>query len=80
MAREGSSNGSCRPTRVDLVSSRGVIEVQKVSLIESLTCVRGLVGQVRAIGLNIGVDGQAINYIPYGGGSSVRSLDLTPYF
>jgi hypothetical protein len=68
MAREGSSNGSCRPTRVDLVSSRGVVEVEKVPLIESLTHVRGFVGQVRAIGLNVGVDGQAINYIPYEGG------------
>ena len=64
---------------MNFVSSRGVIEVQKVPLIESLTHVRGLVGQVRAIGLNVGVDGQAINYIPYEGGASVKSLDLTPH-
>jgi hypothetical protein len=68
MAREGSSNGSCRPTRVDLVSSRGVIEVQKVPLIECLTHARGLIGQVKVIGLNFGSDGRAINAYPYGGG------------
>jgi hypothetical protein len=61
MAREGSSNGSCRPTRVDLVSSRGVIEVHKVPLIECLTHSSGNFGQVRVIGLNVGGDGRAIN-------------------
>ena len=36
-----------------LVSLRGVMEVLKVVLIESLTHVRALVGQVRVIGLNV---------------------------
>jgi hypothetical protein len=53
MAREGVSDGSCSSPRVDLVSSRGVMEVQKVPLIEYLTHGRGLVGQVRVIGLNV---------------------------
>jgi hypothetical protein len=61
MAREGSSNGSCRPTWVDLVSSIGVMVVQKVTLVECLTHARGLVGQVRVIGLNVGGNGRAIN-------------------
>jgi hypothetical protein len=42
-----------RSTRVDLVSSRGLMEVQKLPLIECLTHARGLVGQVRVIGLNV---------------------------
>jgi len=71
MAREGSSNSSCSPTREDLVSSREVIEVHKVLLIEFLTHARGLVDQVRVIGLNVGGDGRAINNIPYGGGGQV---------
>ena len=79
MARELKSDGSYSSTRVDLVSSRGAIEVQEVPLIECLTHERGLVGQVRVIALNVGGDGRAINNIPYGGGASVRSLDLTPH-
>jgi len=79
MARKGSSNGSCRPTWVDLVSSRGVMEVQRVPLIEFLTHARGLVGQVRVIGLNVEGDGRAINSYPYRGGASVKSLDLNPH-
>jgi hypothetical protein len=79
MAREGSSNGSCRPTRVDLVSSRGVMEVQKVPLIECLTHSSGHFGQVRVIGLNVGGDGRAIINYPYGGGACERSIDLIPH-
>jgi hypothetical protein len=53
---------------VDLVSSRGVIEVKKVVLIESLTHLRALVSQVRTIGLNVGGDGRPImNYPSLGG-------------
>ena len=77
MARELVSDGSYSSTRVDLVSSRGAIEVQKVPLIECWTHERGLVGQVRVIGLNVGGDGRAINIYPYGGGASMKSLDLT---
>jgi hypothetical protein len=54
---------------VDLVSLRGVMEVKKVVLIESLTHVRALVGQVRVIHLNVGVDGRAIMKYPYRGGA-----------
>ncbi len=68
MAREGSSNGSFIPTGVDLVSSRGVIEVHKVPLIECLTHSIGHFGQVKIIDLNVEGDGRAINDIPYGGG------------
>jgi hypothetical protein len=51
-----------------LVSLRGVMEVLKVALIESLTHERGLVGQVRIIGLNVRGNGRAINEYSYGGG------------
>ena len=77
MAREGSSNGSCRPTRMDLVSSRGVIEVQKIPLIESLTHWRTIFGQVRVIGLNVGGDGRAINIYTLRGGQ-VRGPSTSP--
>ena len=60
------------------MSSTGVIEVKQVPLIECLTHARGLLGQVRVIGLNVGSDGRAINKIPYRGGAVLRSLDLTP--
>ena len=68
MAREGVSDGSYSSTRVDLVSSRGAIEVQKVPLIECLTHSSGHFGQVRVIGLNVGGEGRAINLYPYEGG------------
>ena len=61
------------------MSSRGVIEVKQVPLIECLTHARGLLGQVRVIGLNVGGDGEAIIKYPYRGGASVWSLDLTPH-
>ena len=79
MAREGVSDGSCSSPRVDLVSSRGVMEVQKVPLIEYLTHASEKIGQVRVIGLNVGSDGRAIIEYPYGGGACERSLDLTPH-
>ena len=60
------------------MSSRGVIEVKQVPLIECLTHARGLLGEVRIIGLNVGGDGRAIIAYPYRGGACVRSLDFTP--
>ena len=64
---------------MDLVSLRGVMEVKKVVLIESLTHVRALVGQVRVIGLNVGGDGQAITVYPYGGGAMRGTSTSPPY-
>ena len=57
----------------------GVMEIQKVPLIESLTHWRGFFDQARAIGLNVGSHGRAIKYYPYGGGVCERSLDFTPH-
>jgi hypothetical protein len=44
MAREGVSDGSYGSTKVDLVSSRGVMDVQKVPLIKCLTHERAIFG------------------------------------
>ena len=78
MARERTLYGSCSHKRVDLVSSRGVIEVYKVPLIECLTHSSGHFGQVRVKGLNVGSDSRAINFYPYGGGGHVRGPSTSP--